>query len=229
MSKDAYKSTLCLPQTKFPMKADLPKREPLTLAFWEENRVYPRLLEQTRGRPVYCHHDGPPYANGHIHYGTILNKVLKDIVVKHHAMAGFHTKYLPGWDCHGLPIELAVERESGKRSQDRDPLEVRRDCRAFAEKFIDIQRGEFRRLGGFGLWEDPYLTMKPRYEAAIVRGVAAFATAAPSTAVAGQSTGAPPVARPWPRPRSSTATSSRRRSTWRSPALIPTSSWPRPD
>ncbi|MBI5500076.1 MAG: isoleucine--tRNA ligase [Deltaproteobacteria bacterium] len=175
MANDAYKATLCLPQTDFPMKADLPRREPRMLAFWEEKRVYPRLLEQTRGRPVYCHHDGPPYANGHIHYGTILNKVLKDIVVKHHAMAGFFTKYRPGWDCHGLPIELAVERDSGKRSKDRDPLEVRRDCRAFAEKFIDIQRGEFRRLGGFGLWDEPYLTMKPRYEAAIVRGVAAFA------------------------------------------------------
>jgi isoleucyl-tRNA synthetase len=177
MSKDGYKTTLCLPQTDFPMKADLPKREPVTLAFWEEKKVYRRLLEQTRGRPAYVHHDGPPYANGHIHYGTILNKVLKDIVVKYHGMAGSFTKYVPGWDCHGLPIELAVERESKQRSQNRNPLDVRRDCKAFAEKFIDIQRGEFRRLGGFGLWEDPYQTMKPSYEAAIVRGLAAFAEA----------------------------------------------------
>ena len=177
MSKDGYKTTLCLPRTDFPMKADLPKREPVTLAFWEEKNVYRRLLEQNRGRPAYVHHDGPPYANGHIHYGTILNKVLKDIVVKYHAMAGSFTKYVPGWDCHGLPIELAVERESKQRSQNRDPLDVRRDCRAFAQKFIGVQRGEFRRLGGFGLWDDPYLTMKPSYEAAIVRGLAAFAEA----------------------------------------------------
>lgn len=177
MANDAYKNTLCLPRTDFPMKADLPKREPERLAFWEERRVYPRMLERTAGRPPFVHHDGPPYANGHIHYGTILNKVLKDFVVKYHSMAGRHTLYIPGWDCHGLPIELAVERESKRRSADRDPLEVRRECRAFAEKFIEVQRGEFRRLGGFGLWEEPYLTMKPAYEAAIVRALAAFAEA----------------------------------------------------
>ena len=175
MANDAYKSTLCLPQTRFPMKADLPKREPQMLAFWEEQRVYPRLLEQTAGKPAFVHHDGPPYANGHIHYGTILNKVLKDFVVKYRSMAGRHTLYVPGWDCHGLPIELAVERDRKQRSADRDPLAVRKDCQTFAEKFIDVQRGEFRRLGGFGLWEQPYLTMKPAYEAAIVRALASFA------------------------------------------------------
>jgi len=177
MANDAYKNTLCLPRTDFPMKADLPRREPQMLAFWEDRRVYPRMLERTAGRPPFVHHDGPPYANGHIHYGTILNKVLKDFVVKYHAMAGRHTVYIPGWDCHGLPIELAVERERKRRSADRDPLDVRRDCRAFAEKFVEVQRGEFRRLGGFGLWDQPYLTMQPAYEAAIIRALAAFAEA----------------------------------------------------
>jgi isoleucyl-tRNA synthetase len=177
MSSDAYKKTLCLPRTDFPMKADLPKREPKTLASWEEKRVYPRLLEQTKGGRIFAHHDGPPYANGHIHYGTILNKVLKDLAVKYRGMAGYHALYVPGWDCHGLPIELAVERESGKRSSDRPALEVRRACQAFAEKYIDVQRAEFRRLGGFGTWDQPYRTIDRSYEAAIVRALAAFADA----------------------------------------------------
>jgi isoleucyl-tRNA synthetase len=177
MSKDAYKSTLCLPKTDFPMKADLPKREPPRLAEWTEKRVYERLLASLAGRPIFAFHDGPPYANGHIHYGTILNKVLKDIVVKYNAMAGRLTRFVPGWDCHGLPIELAVERESGKHSSGREPLEVRADCRRFAERFIDVQRNEFRRLGGFGTWDAPYRTIDPSYEAAIVRALAAFADA----------------------------------------------------
>ncbi len=175
MTSDDYKGTLCLPSTGFPMKADLAGREPETLAFWEERSVYARMLDAGSGRPVFAMHDGPPYANGHIHYGTILNKVLKDFVVKYRSMAGYLARFVPGWDCHGLPIEIAVERETGKRSADRDPVEVRRDCHRFAQRFIDVQRSEFRRLGVFGTWDEPYRTMDRSYEGAIVRTLAAFA------------------------------------------------------
>ncbi|OGL64144.1 MAG: isoleucine--tRNA ligase [Candidatus Tectomicrobia bacterium RIFCSPLOWO2_02_FULL_70_19] len=169
-----YKKILNLPKTAFPMKGDLPQREPQMLAAWEKEGLYARLREASKGRKKYILHDGPPYANGHIHMGTALNKILKDIVVKSKQMAGFDAAYVPGWDCHGLPIEHQVDRELGARRFDVGPVEKRRLCRAYAERFIGVQRGEFKRLGILGDWERPYLTMSWEYEAATVRELARF-------------------------------------------------------
>ncbi len=163
-----YKSTINLPQTEFPMKADLPVREPLMLARWEQERVYEAMLARRQGASPFVLHDGPPYANGHIHFGHILNKVLKDIVVKSRAMAGYYTPFQPGWDCHGLPIELAAEKEIGSKGP-RDVLAIRRACRTYAEKFVVAQRDEFRRMGCFGMWDAPYRTMDFSYQAEIAR------------------------------------------------------------
>ena len=170
-----YKSTLNLPKTAFPMKANLPQTEPRMLAWWDEIGIYKRLRQVAADRPRWILHDGPPYANGNIHLGTVLNKVLKDVVVKSRSMAGFNAVYVPGWDCHGLPIEHKVDLELGldrpgidvRRAM--DPVEKIRRCREYALKFVDIQREEFKRLGVFGDWENPYLTMAPAYEAVIVR------------------------------------------------------------
>ncbi len=169
-----YKNTLNLPQTAFPMKANLPKREPDLLKKWESERIYSTILQAGKGRAKYILHDGPPYANGHIHLGTALNKILKDMIVKSKFMAGFDSDYVPGWDCHGLPIEHQVDKELGEEKSLMNYVEVRRRCRAYAEKFIDIQREEFKRLGVFGEWEDPYLTMKYKYQATIVRELGKF-------------------------------------------------------
>src|SRR5918996_1858716 len=168
-----YKATLNLPKTSFPMKANLTQSEPPMLAWWEELGIYRRLREASSDRPLWILHDGPPYANGRIHLGHVLNKVLKDVIVKARAMAGHNAVYVPGWDCHGLPIEHQVDKELGldKASVDvrraMDPVEKRRRCREYAQKFIDIQREEFRRLGVFGDWDHPYLTMAPAYQAVI--------------------------------------------------------------
>jgi isoleucyl-tRNA synthetase len=170
-----YKATLNLPKTDFPMKANLPQAEPKLLAWWEEIGIYKRLRQAAVDRPLWILHDGPPYANGHIHLGTVLNKVLKDVVVKSRMMAGFNAVYVPGWDCHGLPIEHKVDVELGldkpgidvRRAM--DPVEKIRRCREYALKFVDIQREEFKRLGIFGDWENPYMTMAPAYEAVIAR------------------------------------------------------------
>jgi isoleucyl-tRNA synthetase len=170
-----YKATLNLPRTDFPMKADLPKREPETLARWKELRLYERILEKNRGRPRFTLHDGPPYANGHLHMGHVLNKVLKDVVVRFHNLAGRLSEYVPGWDCHGLPIELAVEKDLGSKRREMSPAEVRRACRAYAQKYVGIQREGFERLGVLGEWDDPYLTMAPDYEATIAREIGKFA------------------------------------------------------
>ncbi len=169
-----YKDTLNLPKTSFPMKAGLPKKEPEMLKHWESSRVYDKILAQSRGREKYILHDGPPYANGHIHLGTALNKILKDIIVKSRCMAGYDSDYVPGWDCHGLPIEHQVDKELGDDKLRLSSIEVRRRCRAYAENFIDIQREEFKRLGVFGEWDDPYLTMKFPYQATIVRELGKF-------------------------------------------------------
>ena len=169
-----YKELLNLPKTSFPMKGNLPRREPEMLEAWEKRDIYARIREQSRGREKYVLHDGPPYANGHIHLGTVLNKILKDIVVKSKQMAGFDAVFVPGWDCHGLPIEHQVDKELGARRFEVAPVEKRRLCREYAEKFIDIQREEFKRLGVFGDWERPYLTMSFDYEAATVRELARF-------------------------------------------------------
>src|SRR5437868_15531192 len=154
MSK--YKDTVNLPETAFPMRGDLGKREPEILADWKQKRLYEQIQAARAGAPLWVLHDGPPYSNGHIHYGHILNKILKDIVVKSRTMAGFRTPYVPGWDTHGLPIELAVEREL--KDKKLSPQEFRKACRDYAMKFVEIQRIEFERLGVLGDWQRPYLT-----------------------------------------------------------------------
>ena len=169
-----YKETLNLPRTAFPMKANLAKREPEILERWERANLYRRILERTAGRPMFVLHDGPPYANGHIHMGHAVNKILKDIIVKSRTMAGYHSPYVPGWDCHGLPIEHQVDKELGAEREDLSKAEIRRRCRAYAEKFVAVQRDEFKRLGVFGLWDDPYLTMSYDYEAQIAREFGRF-------------------------------------------------------
>jgi isoleucyl-tRNA synthetase len=175
-----YKATLNLPKTSFPMKANLTQSEPQMLAWWEQIGIYKRLREVAADRPQWILHDGPPYANGHIHLGHVLNKVLKDVIVKSRAMAGYNAVYVPGWDCHGLPIEHQVDKELGLDTASidvrraMDPVEKRRRCRDYALKFIDIQREEFKRLGVFGDWQNPYLTMAPAYQAVIAREFGRF-------------------------------------------------------
>ncbi|GAB6060237.1 isoleucine--tRNA ligase [Desulfonatronum parangueonense] len=169
-----YKKTLNLPQTTFPMRANLNQNEPKMLAFWEEINAYQSMIEANAGAQEYVLHDGPPYANGHIHLGTALNKVLKDIIVKSRNMQGLRAEYVPGWDCHGLPIELKVEQEFKLKQKSVSTLEIRRRCREYAWKYLDIQREEFKRLGVFGAWGDPYMTMKPAYEAATARELGRF-------------------------------------------------------
>lgn len=165
-----YKDTLNLPQTDFPMKAGLAAREPEMLRRWEEQGLYEQIQRARAGAELFVLHDGPPFANGDVHMGTALNKILKDLVVKSKTMAGFRAPFVPGWDCHGLPIEYKVVKET----RDLSPLEVRQRSEAFARKFIDIQREQFKRLGVFGDWEHPYLTMAPAYEAEILRAFAVF-------------------------------------------------------
>ena len=162
-----YKDTLTLPQTTFPMRGDLVENEPKRLARWEAEGLYGKILAHRRAAdaPEFILHDGPPFANGDVHMGTALNKLLKDLVVKSKTMAGFTAPFIPGWDCHGLPIEFKVVKEAAGL----EPAEIRRRCGEFATKFIDIQRASFRRLGVFGDWENPYLTMDPGYEANILR------------------------------------------------------------
>jgi len=163
-----YKDTLNLPQTPFPMKANLSQKEPDMLRCWEEMRIYDKIREASQGRPVYILHDGPPYANGNIHLGTAMNKVIKDMVIKAKNMSGLDCLYVPGWDCHGLPIEHQVDKELGERKESLSQADKRRACRVYAERFVDIQREQFKRLGGFGEWENPYLTMHYEYEAITV-------------------------------------------------------------
>jgi isoleucyl-tRNA synthetase len=166
-----YKTTINLPQTDFPMKADLAKREPAQLQRWNELQIYQRIRDVSRGRPTFVLHDGPPYANGVIHLGHAVNKILKDIVVKSHTLDGRDAPYVPGWDCHGLPIELAVEKKFGRPGQKLDAAGFRAACRAFAAAQVDAQRADFKRLGVFGDWDHPYLTMDPRYEAQQIRAL----------------------------------------------------------
>ena len=169
-----YKATLNLPKTDFPMKANLPQREPELLASWEKERLYEQIQEAGKGRPLYVLHDGPPYANGRIHIGHALNKILKDIIVKSKTMAGYQVPYVPGWDCHGLPIEHQVLKELGDKKKALDTPAIRKLCREYAKKFYTIQREEFQRLGILGDWQRPYLTMDPGYEATIIREFGKF-------------------------------------------------------
>ena len=169
-----WKDTLNLPRTGFPMKANLQTAEPQALERWKEMGLYARIREARAGRPKFVLHDGPPYANGQIHLGTALNKILKDFVVKSRTMAGFDAPYVPGYDCHGLPIELKVDRELGKKKREMSVADFRRACRAYADRFIGVMTEEFQRLGIFGDWEHPYLTMSFRYQASIVRALGRF-------------------------------------------------------
>jgi len=170
-----YKQTLNLPKTAFPMKAQLVRNEPKLLKKWEDMNLYQLIRQSSKGRKKYLLHDGPPYANGNIHMGTAFNKILKDIIIKSRQMAGYDTPYVPGWDCHGLPIEHKVDSELGSKKKALSQVKVRQYCRRYAEKYIGIQRAEFERLGVFGEWDRPYLTMNFPYEATIVREFGKFA------------------------------------------------------
>jgi len=162
------KSTVNLPKTEFPMRANLPQNEPKMLARWEQMNLYERIREARRGSPLYVLHDGPPYTSGPIHLGTALNKSLKDFVVKSKTMAGFDAPYVPGWDCHGLPIEIKVDQQLGGKKLQMKPLDVRRECRKFAQKYLDLQRQQFKRIGVFGRFDRPYVTMEPQYESVVL-------------------------------------------------------------
>jgi isoleucyl-tRNA synthetase len=167
-----YKDTLNLPQTDFPMKANLPQREPEMLARWEQGKLYERIMAARRDAPLFVLHDGPPFANGDAHIGHVLNKTLKDVVIKYKSMRGFRAPYVPGWDCHGQPIEYKVRKELGKEADQLSQTELRKRCRADAEKYIGLQREQFKRLGVFGDWDHPYLTMSPAYEAEVIGALA---------------------------------------------------------
>ncbi len=166
-----YKETLNLPKTNFPMKANLPQREPEFLKKWEIQEIYKKIRESRKDKPTCCLHDGPPYANGDIHIGHALNKILKDIIVKSKTLDGYNTPFVPGWDCHGLPIELKVDAQLGSKKRDMTVGEIHKACRQYALKFVEKQKKDFIRLGVFGEWDNPYLTLKPEYEAEIIRNV----------------------------------------------------------
>lgn len=160
-----YSKSLNLPQTDFPMRGNLPEREPQMLEYWEKEQTYKKKIAQSKGKPKFILHDGPPYANGNIHIGTALNKILKDIIIKYKSLRGFDAPYVPGWDTHGMPIEHAAIKILGLNRNELDPLELRRECKQYALKCLDMQREDFKRLGVSGDWENPYITLKPKYEA----------------------------------------------------------------
>ena len=167
------KKTLNLPNTDFPMKAGLPQNEPNQLAAWQDSNLYERILAVRKGQPRFVLHDGPPYPTGTIHLGTGLNKILKDMIVKSKTMAGHYAPYVPGWDCHGLPIETQVEKELGSKGK-VSPAEFRKLCREFAARYVEQHKRDFKRLGVFGRWDDPYLTMSHDYEATIAGALLDF-------------------------------------------------------
>lgn len=171
---DNIKETLNLPQTSFSMKAKLAQKEPEIIVKWENQNLYQKIQDKGKNRPSFVLHDGPPYANGRIHLGTALNKILKDFIIKSKTMQGFRAPYLPGWDCHGLPIEIKVDQLLGKKKAEMSPLKIREECKEYALKFVEIQRNQFQRLGVFGEWKTPYLTMNPEYECEVLRHLAAF-------------------------------------------------------
>ena len=168
------KATINLPKTAFPMKANLPQNEPKLLARWEQDQIYERIRQARKGAPKYILHDGPPYTSGPIHLGTAMNKCLKDFVVKSKTMAGFDAPYVPGWDCHGLPIEIKVDKELGGKKLQMRPLDVRAECRKYAQKFLDLQRQQFKRIGVFGRFDRPYATMNPRFESVVLETFFSF-------------------------------------------------------
>ena len=166
-----YKATLNLPETGFPMKAGLAQQEPARVAQWREKNLYRKMREQAAGRPKFVLHDGPPYANGDIHIGHAVNKILKDMIVKSRGFSGFDAPYVPGWDCHGLPIEHKVEQKIGKAGQKVDAKTFRDECRKYAASQVEGQKADFIRLGVFGDWDNPYLTMNFAFEANIIRAL----------------------------------------------------------
>ncbi len=166
-----YKATLNLPDTDFPMRGNLANREPEMLKQWQDSGLYQKIRKVSDGRPTFVLHDGPPYANGDIHIGHAVNKILKDIIVKSFTIDGFDARYVPGWDCHGLPIELMVEKKIGKAGNKVDAKTFREKCREYAAKQVDGQRNDFIRLGVLGDWDKPYLTMDYQFEADIVRSL----------------------------------------------------------
>jgi isoleucyl-tRNA synthetase len=168
------KSTINLPKTAFPMKANLPQNEPKVLANWEQMRIYERIRQARQGAPTYVLHDGPPYANGPIHLGTAMGKCLKDFIVKSKTMSGFDSPFVPGWDCHGLPIEIKVDQQLGGKKLQMKPRDVRAECRKYAEKFLNLQREQFKRIGVFGRFDNPYSTMTPQYESVVLATFYAF-------------------------------------------------------
>ncbi|MEM6315699.1 MAG: class I tRNA ligase family protein, partial [Planctomycetota bacterium] len=169
-----YKDTLNLPSTEFPMKAALVTREPERLASWQERGLYDALMEARDDADLFVLHDGPPFANGDIHLGHVVNKVLKDVVLRYKSMAGFKTPYVPGWDCHGLPIEHKIQQKLGPKLREMSKPDVRKLCEEHAQKFIDIQCQQFQRLGILGDWDNPYRTMAPEYEASTLEVFAKF-------------------------------------------------------
>ena len=172
-----YKDTIFLPKTSFEMRANLAVKEPIILDTWEKENIFKKLREKSNGREKFILHDGPPYANGNIHMGTALNKILKDIIVKFHQMDGKDSVYVPGWDCHGLPIEWKIEEQYKKNKKNKNEVpivEFRRECRAFAEKWIGVHKSQFKRLGVVGDWENYYSTMSFDAEAQIVRELGKF-------------------------------------------------------
>ena len=168
------KQTVNLPKTAFSMKANLPQTEPKLLERWAAENLYQRIRASRAGRPTFILHDGPPYANGRIHLGTAFNKILKDFIVKSKTMAGFDSPYVPGWDCHGLPIEIKVDSDLGARKAKMSAMDIRAACRKYAEKYVDLQRQDFKRLGVLGRWDDPYLTMSAYYQSVIAGAFVEF-------------------------------------------------------
>src|SRR6059036_3749381 len=167
-----WKDTVNLPRTDFSMKASLPASEPVALARWAAMDLYGKIRARRNGAPKFVLHDGPPYANGNIHIGTAMNKILKDLVVKSRSMAGYDAPYVVGYDCHGLPIELQVDRELGPKKRQMSVADFCRACRAYAERFVGTMSEQFQRLGILGTWDAPYLTMNFKYQAAITRALA---------------------------------------------------------
>ena len=161
----SYDDTLFLPKTSFPMRAGLSKKEPEMLKQWEKDRIYEKVMKRKKGNKVFILHDGPPYANGKIHIGTAYNKVLKDFIVKYRSMMGYYSPYVPGWDTHGLPIETEVIKSYKLKRDALSPIEFRRKCKEFTSKYIKTMTEQFKRLGVWGDWENPYITFKPQYEA----------------------------------------------------------------
>jgi isoleucyl-tRNA synthetase len=171
---EKIKDTLNLPKTAFSMKAKLSQKEPELIKKWDDTGLYKKIQKKREKSPLFVLHDGPPYANGSIHLGTAMNKILKDFVVKTKTMQGFRSPYLPGWDCHGLPIEIKVDQLLGEKKRELSILKIREECKKYALKYVDIQRAQFKRLGVFGEWEKPYLTMDYEYEGEVIRYLASF-------------------------------------------------------